>query len=198
MNATATDLVHLQWLKDFRIQNFAAANILDVGCGSGHLCQKAMDAGARLAVGVDIVEPRGLRADQQWRFIKADLNAVNWTDVFAGQTFDLIYAFDILEHLDSPFRFLAALRSSTSPGATLVLTTPNVLSWERYLRPNSWSGVRDEQHKTLFTRYSLEFLCRKAGFKPSISKAPVRAFGPMAGMLPQVGGQIICVSHPAS
>jgi 2-polyprenyl-3-methyl-5-hydroxy-6-metoxy-1,4-benzoquinol methylase len=196
MEQTSSDLDHLRWLSDLGLSATNNISLLDVGCGSGYICHKAMEDGAKTAVGIDMVRPKGLTDRSSWRFMSLDLNASDWTKEFHEERFDRILAFDILEHLDSPYLFLKNLRSVMSPSAHLVLTTPNLMSWERYARPQNWSGVRDEQHKTLFTRYSLKFLLSKVGLKASLIKAPMRSLGGLRPWTPQIGGQIICVAQP--
>ena len=155
MQANQSDLDHLEWLKRAKINSFSGLRLLDLGCGSGYICHKAAEWGAALAVGVDVVKPSG--AGNGWTFQEVDLNAGHWHEAW-DDPFDLILAFDIIEHLDSPFQFLSSCRSLLSKEGKIVITTPNVLSWERFYNPRGWSGVQDPQHKVLFTKYSLEFL----------------------------------------
>jgi 2-polyprenyl-3-methyl-5-hydroxy-6-metoxy-1,4-benzoquinol methylase len=195
MQARSSDQDHLHWLQKFGIKLGEGQSVLDVGCGSGYLCHIATTEGAKHVVGMDIVSPEGLAPDSKWMFIKTDLNAGDWISQVNGKKFNLIFAFDILEHLDSPYKFLSDLRSCAAQNANVVITTPNVMSWERFIRPNTWSGVQDHQHKTLFTRYSLEFLLWKSGFITTTMKAPVRSLGPLGYAIPQIGGQIICIAR---
>lgn len=198
MQPLSSDLDHLRWLSDIGLDKMNHLRLLDVGCGSGYVCHYAMEHGAKAAVGIDIVKPKGLLDPSSWRFMNYDLNAADWPTEFKGETFDLILAFDILEHLDSPYAFLQNLRSLMSKDGRLVLTTPNLMSWERYARPDNWSGVRDEQHKTLFTRYSLKFLLSKAGLQSDLMKAPLRSLGGLSSWTPQIGGQIVCRASRAN
>lgn len=196
MKPLSTDQDHLRWLSDLGLSSMKNLSLLDVGCGSGYICHHSMEQGAKTAVGIDIVRPKGLTDGSRWRFLNTDLNSETWATEFNGEKFDRILAFDILEHLDSPYLFLKNLRSLMTPEAHLVLTTPNLMSWERYARPQSWSGVRDEQHKTLFTRYSLKFILSKVGLETITLKAPLRSLGGLSPLTPQIGGQIICVAKP--
>lgn len=43
----------------------------------------------------------------------------------AGQKFDLITCYDVLEHLEDPVQVLRMLRSSMAPGARMFVTVPN-------------------------------------------------------------------------
>jgi len=103
-------------------------------------------------------------------------------------------AFDILEHLESPYRFFKAIKSILSKNGPLVLATPNTLSWECFMKPASWSGAQDPQHKILINRYRLKFLLSRAGLKCTQIRAPMRTLIPLGPLQPQIGGQIICLA----
>lgn len=196
MLPTSSDQDHLRWLSAAQIHSFAGKSVLDLGCGSGYLCHKAMTDGAVTAYGIDMVRPLGFNSKSLWQFQTADLDGAGWESAFAGKSFDFVLAFDILEHLASPFRFLESCLKVLSPQGRLVLTTPNVMSWERMMYPTSWSGVQDPQHKTLFTRYSLQFLLARAGFVVEKSQAPIRSLAFLGPLQPQIGGQLLCVAKP--
>ena len=55
-------------------------------------------------------------------------------------------------------------------------------------------GSQDPQHKTLFHRYSLQFLLAKAGFESVSIQAPMRLLKFLGPIQPQIGGQIFCVA----
>lgn len=196
MQAKSSDLDHLNWLQALGFKSVKNLSLLDVGCGTGFVCHEAMRQGAKRAVGLDIVKPSGINEQSTWQFINGDLNSDQWIRNLDDKNFDLILAFDILEHLDSPYRFLKTLRECMKTDSKLILTTPNLTSWERYAKPESWSGVLDEQHKTLFSRYSLKFLLSKVDLQCELLKAPVRSLGGFGPLVPQIGGQIVCVAKP--
>jgi 2-polyprenyl-3-methyl-5-hydroxy-6-metoxy-1,4-benzoquinol methylase len=195
--ARGSDLDHLAWLKQSGIDSFAGLRILDLGCGSGYLCHYAAASGASLAVGIDVVKP-DLPAGggaTGWHFVHLDLNLVTWDEQFTTK-FDLILAHDILENMDSPYHFLRSIHRLLAAGGHFALTTPNAMSWERYRRPDSWSGVADPQHKTLFTKYTLSVLLRRAGFRIISLRAPLRRLSFLGSLQPQIGGQTMCVVVP--
>jgi 2-polyprenyl-3-methyl-5-hydroxy-6-metoxy-1,4-benzoquinol methylase len=188
-----SDLDHLSWIEFANLGSFANKRILDLGCGSGFLCQKLIDEGASKAVGIDIVKP-DLPESPSWQFLQQNLDDSGWHALIA-EKFDLIFAFDIVEHLDSPFRFLKSCHQVLSEGGHLILTTPNLMSWERYYKPMDWSGAKDPQHKTLFTKYSLDFLLKRVGFSLSNIRAPMRSLSFLGKLQPQIGGQIFCIAR---
>lgn len=190
----SSDLDHLAWLKKVGLGQMGGKSVLDLGCGSGYLLKAAIEQGAIAGVGLDLIPPDG--ALGSLHFLTADLNGGDWlskADV-PQKNFDLILAFDILEHLESPYRFLQHARALLNPkDGRMVVTTPNVNSWERVMKPFDWSGQRDPEHKTLFTTYALQFLLRRLGFKVEHIEAPVRKLGPLENFFGPIGGQIFCV-----
>lgn len=184
-----SDLDHLKWIQQSGI-SFANKKLLDLGCGSGFVCERAMLGGAIKAVGIDLVKP-SIAEELNWTFVQQDLDSIDW-DKAVADAFDYILAFDIIEHVEAPFRFLRSCHNLLCDSGVLILTTPNLSSWERIIKPTSWSGVRDEQHKTLFNKYSLEFTLRRAGFRNIQLAAPIRKLSFLGPLQPHFGGQIFC------
>ena len=72
--------------------------------------------------------------------------------------FDLVTAFDVIEHLDEPVVALRSLRAVMKPSAWLVVTVPA----HRWL----WSAVDVEaHHRRRYTRRALRNELEQAGFK---------------------------------
>lgn len=194
MDHWQSDLDHLKWLDRLGIRNFAGLSVLDLGCGSGFLCEKLKSGGAHRVVGVDLVKPSNA-SSTDWEFLSADLDQSDWSCVLSQEPFDLIFAFDIIEHLQSPYLFLQNCLRLLSAEGQVVLTTPNVNSWERLSKPKTWSGARDEQHKTLFNRYSLSFVLERAGFELQQLSAPMRSLSFLGPLQPHIGGQILALAR---
>lgn len=193
-----SDRDHLRWLENADLSQLQSKAILDLGCGSGFLCQHFAEQGAN-AVGIDIVKPAGLEnSPGKWQYHALDLNAQNWADQLqqklSSQLFDVIFAFDIIEHVDAPTWFLQNIYNSLRPGGHVVITTPNINSLERLLKPQTWSGTIDPQHRLLFSRYSLRFLLQRLKFRIEQCEAPLRSLQFMKPLQPQIGGQIFCVA----
>lgn len=188
-----SDLDHLRWLEWAQLQEFRGKSILDLGCGSGYLLDLAKGQGATVTVGLDLMEAPEWQGLSQlpFRFIESDLDETQW-QLDPEEKFDLILAFDIVEHLSSPYRFLTKIKSLLAPNGWLFLTTPNTSSWERVYRPQRWSGATDPQHKILFNRYNLQFLLERAGFDDIQIAAPIRKLSFMGSLSNRFGGQMVC------
>jgi 2-polyprenyl-3-methyl-5-hydroxy-6-metoxy-1,4-benzoquinol methylase len=188
-----SDAVHLEWLRNLGVTSFAGTRLLDLGCGSGFLARLAKTQGAQVSVGVDIEKPKdGVFEANSWRFVQANLDGENWLKELPSGQFDMILAFDIIEHLRSPVAFLEQCGKLLSPKGSLYLTTPNVQSLERRLKPETWSGAFDPQHRILFSRYSLNFLLGKTGLRTVQMLAPMRSLRRLPRWLqPPIGGQLL-------
>jgi 2-polyprenyl-3-methyl-5-hydroxy-6-metoxy-1,4-benzoquinol methylase len=192
-----SDLDHLHWLSSKVNKSWQSSRVVDLGCGSGYLCEWLKEQGATEVVGIDLEKPPTLGEPFKWTFAQVDLER-RWDSdlrtMLKGADADYIFAFDIIEHLSSPWDFLSSCKNLLRQGGTLVLTTPNINSWERLLKPDTWSGARDLQHKILFAKYSLAFALAKVGFAVETLEAPLRSAKGLASLLPDIGGQLFSVS----
>ena len=188
-----SDTVHLQWLKNLGLHSFRGLRVLDLGCGSGYIAHLAKTEGATLSIGVDIEKPQdGIFVADGWQFVQSNLDAEDWYQSLPIKDFDAILAFDIIEHLRSPVAFLEQCHQLLGAQGSLYLTTPNVESLERRLKPQTWSGAFDPQHRILFSPYSLAFLLKKTGLQPVQLRAPMRSLRWLPRPLqPQIGGQLL-------
>jgi 2-polyprenyl-3-methyl-5-hydroxy-6-metoxy-1,4-benzoquinol methylase len=185
---TNSDRDHFDWITTYYKKSLKGCRVLDIGCGKGDLSTELFKRGISSYVGIDLVLKE--QKDSRLQFINRDLNTPHWTDSL-GQ-FDLILAFDILEHVESPWNLVGEINKLLSDEGVLILTTPNTQSWERMLRPKTWSGVSNDDHKYLFSDYSLKFMIEKTGLKIRNLQAPIRKLGFLNKVVPRLGGQIYC------
>jgi SAM-dependent methyltransferase len=150
-----------------------ATRCLDVGCGSGNsYAGELLELGVGY-VGVDI----STHAVEMAR--RAGLDARVIGDAaelpFADESFDLVLAIEVLEHLFAPHEAVREIHRVLAPGGKLVASAPNVAYWR--LRANLllgvWNPVGDElsteqpwrdPHIRFFTPRTLERMLEMAGF----------------------------------
>lgn len=104
--------------------------ILNVGCGTGGFTIVAAETAA-LSVGidadataVDICALKRLDAGRG-RFVRAAAEALP----FADGTFDLVYCFSAIEHVDSVEASVREMVRVTRPSGVVYVHTPNAWSW---------------------------------------------------------------------
>jgi glycosyltransferase involved in cell wall biosynthesis len=146
--------------------NRRPARVLDVGCSSGALGGELRARGHEV-VGVDVEEHPEVRARVN-RFVRADLDQGLPGSI--GDSFDVIVAADVLEHVRRPDQLLGALRAHLAPGGTIIACVPNFGHWYPRLRvlfgrfDYDRRGILDQGHVRFFTLASFERLVRRAGF----------------------------------
>lgn len=132
--------------------------VLDVGCGRGHLARLLAERGYEVT-GVDS-DPESLEAAGSWCRQVVQANIETWQG-FPGASYDYLLLADVLEHLRDPLTVLRRLLESVNDGGKVVLSVPNIA--HLYVRAKllfgSWdyadSGILDRDHLRFFTRASL-------------------------------------------
>lgn len=145
-------------LKKLMLRHFPnAANILEIGCGTGFVLAntRATYPDAKLS-GSDIFT-EGLGFAQQ-RVPSATLFQMDATAVPFRDEFDLIGAYDVLEHIEEDAVALAQIHQACKPGGGVIFTVPQ--------HPSLWSRMDEyAHHKRRYTRVELLNKMRAAGFK---------------------------------
>jgi SAM-dependent methyltransferase len=120
--------------------------VLDVGCGVGHSYHLLAP---RETVGVDI-EPEALRG-QERRTLVGDMRELPLPE--GG--FSSVLAVQSIEHVPDPDRVLSEARRVLDPGGTLMLVTPNRLTFGR---PDE---IIDPYHDFEYDEHQLRALCER-------------------------------------
>jgi SAM-dependent methyltransferase len=102
-------------------------NVLDAACGTGYGSALLAET-AQSVIGVDIARDAVEYARRNFHspnihYAQADC----LTLPFPSGRFDLVVAFEIIEHLENPEAFLTELRRVLHPSGLLILSTPNRL-----------------------------------------------------------------------
>jgi 2-polyprenyl-3-methyl-5-hydroxy-6-metoxy-1,4-benzoquinol methylase len=151
--------------------------ILDMGCGIGFFLEEAQSRGwdaygSELeSRAVEINRSKGLNC------VQAPIGA----DTFERGSFDVITAFEVVEHLRDPLAEAATIARALRPGGLFYCTTPNFGSLSRRLLRSRWSVIAYPEHLSYFTPLTLSSWLEHFGFAPAkvtttgISLARLRA-----------------------
>ncbi len=96
--------------------------VLDAGCGAGYGMAR-LAACARLVIGIDNALEALDAAGPQLPLVRGDCRALP----FPAASFDLVVAFEVIEHLEEAEKLLAEARRVLAAGGKLILSTPNRL-----------------------------------------------------------------------
>lgn len=139
----------------------ADAVVLDAGCGEGYGLAVLADAGATRVVGVDLDGPAVAHAQSTYG---SDVVEVHQAELMglplADDEVDLTVSFQVIEHLHDIPGYLASLARVTRPGGTIVIATPNRLTFT----PDSDTPV-NPFHTIEFTADELAAALAKAGLE---------------------------------
>lgn len=134
--------------------------LLDYGCGEGFWIKKitpVIDA-----YGMDISEyavETSKRKTGNDKITQIKDDKIN----FKNDYFDVITAFDVIEHIKEPQKLTAEFYRILKKNGTAIITTPNLYSIGRRIKKDQWHGARDcthismktmEEWNTIFCQYN--------------------------------------------
>ena len=141
------------------MQSGKRPRVLDIGCSTGALLAFLQERQW---------QPEGIEispsADYAQKRLGVTINRKNIENSdFPAETFDLVMASHLLEHLNDPNGFLHKVWDILRPGANMILITPNIQSFQAILYKNRWrSAIFD--HLYLFSKKNLKIMLKKTGF----------------------------------
>lgn len=141
-----------------RLVPATARNILDLGCSTGALGEAIKARQDANVVGVELSESFASSARQRLdRVVATDIEDFVRQPPPAEAPFDCLIAADVLEHLVNPRETLRQAVTMLAPGATVVVSVPNVFYCRTLLRaiaarrwPLEDEGIFDRTHLRWF------------------------------------------------
>lgn len=101
------------------------AKLLDCGCDDGEITMKiASRVGAKEVSGIEIVEENALKAQEKG--IRVSRSDLNQSLPFSSQSFDVVHAANIIEHLYDTDTFLKEVHRVLKVGGYLLVSTSNL------------------------------------------------------------------------
>lgn len=105
----------------------AQARVLDMGCGTGYGTAELAQQ-ARSTTGIDVSADAIAYAQEHYPIPNVAFLAAPATAIpFAPASFDLITAFEVIEHVENWHDLLIEARRLLHPGGTFLVSTPNKL-----------------------------------------------------------------------
>ena len=140
------------------LQVVPAGRLLDLGCGTGHLLRIARPFFD--GIGVDVA-PRPKPMEDGIQYFQGRLEDTS----FQEESFHVVGAFEVLEHLFDPASTLRAVHRVLMPSGMFVFQTGDADSLRARLGPESWPYLQPPVHLNVFGRRSLAILLRRTGFR---------------------------------
>jgi len=157
---TATARLYLDTILPF--VQVPKPRLLEIGCGSGDFLIEARARGFEVE-GLEYSEHAA--SDANARLGQAVVRVGSPEDeCLPSNAYDVIGAFDVIEHLRRPSQTLKHLYAALKPQGLLALATPSLDSWSRRVLGRYWMEYKTE-HLTYFSRRSLTRLLEDHGFE---------------------------------
>jgi len=138
--------------------------ILDIGCSSGSFLA-SMNIGRWELHGIELDSGTAERAKLT---SGADVFVGDIVDApFLANSFDVITAFDVLEHTYQPREVLERVLYWLRPGGIFFARLPNIDSWEARMFRTFWYGLELPRHLFHFSLRSMKYLVAEVGASDS-------------------------------
>jgi 2-polyprenyl-3-methyl-5-hydroxy-6-metoxy-1,4-benzoquinol methylase len=136
------------WVLKTKISSFS--NFLEVGCGTGFVLERIAKEYPKAHINASEYYEEGLVFAKK-RVPRANFSKLDITEFKSSKEFDLVCAFDVIEHIKNDELVIKNLANAIDEGGYLLVTVPQ----HEFL----WSSMDDEAHHE--RRYSKIDLVRK-------------------------------------
>jgi 2-polyprenyl-3-methyl-5-hydroxy-6-metoxy-1,4-benzoquinol methylase len=145
--------------------NFDSISVLDIGGGVGELLTQIRLSDKNKKIDQTTVIDLDIGAQEKARELGHNYVLSRFEDWDSKETYEIILAFNILEHVENPGQFLAALKQKLKVGGVAIIQTPNIGSIDaRIFRRHYWGGLHAPRHFYLFSKNSLLDTLKTNGF----------------------------------
>lgn len=151
--------------------------LLDIGCGAGFFMACLKRHGWDVT-GVDISEWAGKFARER---LELEVFTGNVEDIQFSNKFDAVTMNHILEHLPDPVKTLKKVSEIITEDGVLIISGPNLNSFDRIWHGGEWRGYTDRTHLYFFTPKTYRMIIEEAGF--SVQRIIFRYWDPVSHLL---------------
>lgn len=139
--------------------------LLDVGCGFGQFLQVV--APLATATGIEISEFCVARATAAVSGAATVRRAFLSELISSGERFDIVTAFEVVEHLTDPATFFREVRQVLRPGGLFYYSTGNVQGKVARRDGTTWEYWAPEEHLLYYAPATMTRFLRDAGLAPT-------------------------------
>ncbi len=139
-----------------------AETVMEIGCGNGFVLSAISELKSWRRLVASELHRTALATARSRLSARAEFVQMDARAIPTAEAFDVIGAFDVLEHIDDEKAVLTAMHRALRPGGGIILTVPQ--------HPWLWSGTDEAaHHKRRYRRGELEEKVETAGFRVLLS-----------------------------
>ena len=159
----------LKWIKKYSCKS--KINLLDIGAANGYFVKLANEYGFN-ASGIEISN-----SAVEWaRKLDRPVSQGTLETMEGDNSFEVITALDVLEHVPEPINFLVTARNRITDDGILLLNVPTLGSIFSRLSGKKWHAYLPPEHWIYFNKKSVSEMLNMAGFEVMSSKAISKSF----------------------
>ena len=137
--------------------------VLDIGCGNGRFLGLLNKTGTYEIYGLEMEGGSAERAVTVPN-IELKIGALTASD-YLSEYFDAITLFHVFEHLSEPKKYLEIISDIIRPNGILVISIPNIASWQAKLFKGRWFHMDAPRHLFFFSPKDLKQHLARMGFE---------------------------------
>ena len=136
--------------------------LLEVGCGQGDLLSTVQHESRFEATGIDLAEgPLGYAQSQGLDVHRSDLESMQ----LDADSFDMVVALHVMEHVQNPERFIAEIRRVLKPGGHFFAVMPCISHIKARLKGERWHYLGAPAHLWYFAPKTLSRFVERLGLQ---------------------------------
>ena len=137
------------------------ASVLDIGCGNGNFLKCLIEAGYK-GFGLEL-PGNSLERAKRVPGIKLKEGRLQQGD-FDEASFDMVTLWHVFEHLNEPLKNLSVIADILKPGGYLILSLPNIESWQGRVFGKHWFHLDPPRHLFYLGPQALTLQLNALGF----------------------------------
>ncbi|HAZ29627.1 TPA: hypothetical protein DCY43_02660 [candidate division WWE3 bacterium] len=138
----------------------ASGNLLDVGCGYGYFLELA-----RTRYKAAGVERNHQTAEKVAKRLDLEIFGGDFLEYTGPKKFDIITAFDVIEHVLNPKEFVAKCNTLTQTNGLLIIETGDIESVLARVQRDKWRLINPPEHLNYFSRKTLAALLASTSYE---------------------------------
>jgi 2-polyprenyl-3-methyl-5-hydroxy-6-metoxy-1,4-benzoquinol methylase len=138
------------------------SDILDIGCGNGQFLKEVQSIGQHKIFGTEMEGSSAKRASKikDIKLFVGDLPKAE----FSNHQFDVITLFHVFEHLQEPEAYLDIVDKILKPNGYLVISFPNIDSWQSLFFKGKWLHLDPPRHLFFFKPKHFKKIMHERGY----------------------------------